>query len=326
MTPSVQILTGDCRGVLPTLPSESVQCCVTSPPYWGLRDYGHADQIGREPTPDIYVETMRAVFSEVWRVLKKDGTLWLNLGDCYASAWSVAGDKGRPIGAGSLANGKRAARPNRLVGGLKEKDLIGIPWRVAFALQADGWFLRSDIVWNKPAVMPESVTDRPTRSHEFVFLFAKSSQYYYDHEAIKEPCAEASIERAEYGWNGRTADSKGALTVGARSGSTFHKIKSGEADMSALCPAMRNKRDVWTIPPASYRDAHFATYPPDLVKPCVMAGTKAGDTVLDPFGGSGTTGEVALDLGRSVILIELNPEYVSLIERRTNITPGMALV
>jgi DNA modification methylase len=333
----IQVLQGDCRTVLPLLESESVQCCVTSPPYWGLRDYGHADQIGQEPTPDAYVQTMVRVFAEVRRVLKEDGTCWLNLGDSYASAWSVAGGNGRPVGAGSLENGNRAARPNRLVGGLKEKDLIGIPWRVALALQADGWYLRSDIIWAKKNCMPESVTDRPTRSHEYIFLLTKSPRYFYDADAIKEPCIYPEDLRRPYApgqvderGDGHARREKQPIrkTDKQRGHSRRHdgfNERWDHMDREEQCTGMRNKRDVWTVAPAQYPEAHFATYPPELIKPCILAGTKAGDMVLDPFGGSGTTGEVALELGRRATLIELNPEYVPLIHRRTNVTPGLAL-
>lgn len=292
------IINGDCRFALKTLPDESVNCCVTSPPYWGLRNYGHAEQIGQEETPQAFVETMCKVFAEVRRVLRKDGTCWLNLGDSYASAWSVPGGNGRPVGAGSLANGKRADRPNRLVGGLKEKDLVGIPWRVALALQAEGWYLRSDIIWAKANCMPESVTDRPTRSHEYLFLLTKSPRYYYDHEAIKEPCI-YDIEK---------------------------RIGQPNFDNKAeQCTGMRNKRDVWTVAPANYPDAHFATYPPALITPCILAGCPVGGLVLDPFGGSGTTGMVALELGRRAVLVELNPDYTKLINARCATTPGLPL-
>ncbi len=285
MRDNLTIIQGDCRTALRDMPSESVNCCVTSPPYWGLRDYGHADQIGQEKTPQEFVETMRQVFSEVRRVLRKDGTCWLNLGDSYStgsSGQNFLDPKGERPGGGRLKEaGGYGHTGRKKIPGLKSKDLIGIPWRVALALQADGWWLRSDIIWAKPNSMPESVTDRPTRSHEYLFLLTKSERYHYDHEAIKEPMA---------GGDG-----------------------------------LRNKRDVWTMPTASYSDAHFATYPPDLIKPCILAGCPVGGTVLDPFGGSGTTGMVALELGRKAILIELNPEYAKLAEGRCFVTPGLAI-
>lgn len=309
------ILTGDCRTVLPTLADKSIQCCVTSPPYWGLRNYGHADQIGLEPTPQAYVETMRSVFSEVRRVLRDDGTLWLNLGDCYSgSGKGVKWD------------------------GLKPKDLLGIPWRVAFALQEDGWYLRSDIIWHKPNPMPESVTDRPTRSHEYIFLLTKSAKYYYDAAAIRNPPSPDLIKQVEEGYNGNAVKdylksnvqdasaTKSRIINGARKRIDKQRghgrRHAGFNDKwDALTPAEQsllgsNKRDVWTVAPANYREAHFATFPPDLIRPCILAGSKPGDTVLDPFGGSGTTGMVALKLDRKAVLIELNSDYLKLCEKR----------
>jgi DNA modification methylase len=326
-------------------------------------------QLGLEKTPDEYVANMVAVFREVKRVLKNDGTLWLNLGDSYASDWPC--NRRSVVGAGSLPNGKRAARPPRLGGVLKPKDLVGIPWRVAFALQADGWWLRSDIIWAKQNCMPESVTDRPTKSHEYIFLLTKNQRYYYDAEAIKEPASESMLngnrphgvvrdrifnydsKEKEMRLNGirprslnakqRTDSRGGAFFKNAedyagkngktpvhknskqRGHSPRHEGNLDDGTKSEQCSGMRNKRDVWTVATAPYSEAHFATFPPDLIKPCVLAGTKVGDTVLDPFAGSGTTGEVALELGRSAILIELNPKYISMIKRRCDITPGLAL-
>lgn len=328
---SLDVRVGDCRELLREIPDESVQCCVTSPPYWGLRDYGHAGQIGQESTPEAFVQAMVEVFREVRRVLKPDGTLWMNLGDSYYGA-GQRGDQfntkaPQPKWAGK-ANAERGHRRGTAspVHGLKFKDMTGMPWRVAIAMQqpdceceacntfshsslwlpvppsicdfedgvkvcpncshwgkpksqSNGWYLRSDIIWHKPNPMPESVTDRPTKSHEYIFLLTKSESYYYDHEAIKEATA-------------------------------------GES---------RNKRSVWSVPTAPYAGAHFATYPPDLIKPCIMAGTKCGDVVLDPFGGSGTTGQVAIELGRRAILLELNPDYAKIIHRRTSVTMGLAL-
>jgi DNA modification methylase len=348
MTPGVRLLTGDCRAILPTLPAASVHCVVTSPPYWGLRDYGVAGQIGLEASYTDYIETMRAVFAEVRRVLRADGTLWLNYGDSYAT--SVNGRSAADTKA--LGNDNRTFRdkPFSTIGnGLKPKDLVGMPWRVAFALQADGWYLRSDIIWSKPNPMPESVIDRPTKAHEYVFLMSKSERYFYDAEAIAEPT--------------------------------------------------RTKRTVWEIPTAPFPEAHFATFPPALIEPCILAGcphkacakcgapwvsvqerslngetvvvrgnsrharkadgsplagcnalednprdlirgsfhAKGGvierkrvglspscscnaatvpGTVLDPFGGAGTTGLVADRLGRNAILIELSPAYAAMAEKR----------
>jgi DNA modification methylase len=337
---NVTIKNGDCRTVLKELPSESVQCVVTSPPYWGLRDYGHADQIGLEPTPQAYVETMRQVFAEVWRVLRDDGTVWLNLGDSYARMQenNVPQSKNRecvpPSGTGRIKNA-----------GLKPKDLVGIPWRVAFALQADGWYLRSDIIWHKPNPMPESVTDRCTKSHEYIFMLTKSAKYYFDAEAIMEPAAygeQHANKTTSWGPNGKMADNgigksnrekyefKGdnhtchnsACTPGQTPQGKALKRMSGESDEVYF---VRNKRDVWTVQTAPCKEAHFATFPPDLIKPRILAGTKPDDVVLDPFGGSGTTGMVALELGRQAILIELNPEYAKLCDERCATTPGLAL-
>jgi DNA modification methylase len=310
---------GDARDVLPTLDAASVQCVITSPPYWGLRDYGIDNQIGLESTPDDYVQTMVEVFREVRRVLRDDGTLWLNLGDSYAGS-----GKGQ-MGDGS-ASDRRGAKQSTSIGtlsgglptnfsNLKPKDLVGIPWRVAFALQADGWYLRSDIVWAKGvsfcpdysgSVMPESVTDRPTKSHEYLFLLTKSARYYYDADAVREPVSEVSIKRAEYGWNYDRPSAKAGPDG-------IHTEKMG----SRFVPLNgRNLRSVWTINPQPYSEAHFATFPTALVEPCVKAGSKKGDTVLDPFAGSGTTGLVAGKLGREFIGIELNADYIRLANDR----------
>lgn len=435
----VNIINGDCRTVLKELAPESIQCVVTSPPYWGLRNYGHAEQIGQEETPQAYVETLRQLFAEVWRVLRDDGTLWLNLGDSY----SGSGKGGNPghsphikqrTNSGSLS--VRGVKRN----GLKPKDLIGVPWLVAFALQSDGWYLRSDIIWHKPNPMPESVTDRPTRSHEYIFLLTKSERYYYNHEAIKEPCI---YDLAGTGTEARKARQKEcakSLPTAERHGIRPPKVDKqrghsrrhdgfndrwDQMEKAEQCTGMRNKRDVWNVAPANYPEAHFATYPPDLIKPCILAGTRpAGkrcdcaetirtptgsgaiddptpqtgrpitkreqrsdaaqmavsahrgeieamcgpafahyirtdesgarplpedvrsdllargwitppspcdcpvfpaDVVLDPFGGSGTTGMVALELGRRAVLVELNPEYTKLCDERCTTTRGLPL-
>jgi DNA modification methylase len=270
--------TGNCLDILPTMEAGSINCCVTSPPYFGLRDYGNDEQIGLEETPEAFVESMVNVFREVKRVLADDGTLWLNLGDSYASNQS-SGDRVSKYSDKQSTNAGKLGGKQRVPEGLKSKDLIGIPWRVALALQADGWYLRQDIIWSKPNPMPESVTDRCTKAHEYIFLLSKKPKYYYDHEAVKE---EAQNE---------------------------------------LEPT-RNKRSVWEVTTKPYSGAHFATFPPDLIKPCILAGCPAGGTVLDPFGGSGTTGMVALELGRSAEMIELNPDYVDIINERTHVTPG----
>jgi DNA modification methylase len=295
------ILVGDCREEMRTLPEQSVQTIVTSPPYWGLRDYGHEAQLGVEQTPEAYVAAMVEVFREARRVLRDDGTLWLNLGDSYAgSGKGPAGNLGKEHNERHMEHKHSAIVPD----GLKPKDLVGIPWRVAFALQADGWFLRSSIVWAKPNPMPESVTDRPTKSHEMLFLLAKSHQYFYDHEAIKEPV------KQDWGTRDRWAGK-------------YHNKGTGYTPHSGLEKSYEraNRRDVWTIPTAPYRGAHFAVMPPDLVEPCVLAGSPEGGVVLDPFGGTGTTAMVANRLGRKAILIELNPDYVKQIAERTSQAP-----
>jgi site-specific DNA-methyltransferase (adenine-specific) len=280
----------------------SVQTCVTSPPYFGLRDYGQDRQIGLEPTPDEFVAAMVEVFREVHRVLADDGTLWLNLGDTYASAWVC--NRRNVVGSGSMENGKRENRPNRLVNGLKEKDLIGIPWRVAFALQADGWYLRQDIIWHKPNPMPESVTDRCTKAHEYVFMFSKKPKYYFDHEAIKEPLAPSSVARLA---QPTLAQQTGSTRVPGKTNGNMKAVGNGET---------RNRRSVWTVTTKPYKGAHFATFPPELIEPCVLAGSRPGGIVLDPFGGSGTTAGVALKHGRKAVLCELNPEYAALVPDR----------
>ena len=373
-----EILVGDVLAGLRAMPDASVQCVVTSPPYWGLRDYGVEGQIGLEPTPDGYVERMVGVFREVRRVLRDDGVLWLNLGDSYASAWACG--RRNVVGSGSLEDGKRDARPNQLVNGLKEKDLVGIPWRVAFALQADGWYLRSDIIWSKPNSMPESVTDRPTKSHEYVFLLTKQPRYFYDADAIHGPTNSDRVR-----------------------GPALHPSKDTNGN-DGLCRRpigeWRNRRSVWEVATQPTPEAHFATMPEALVEPCIKAGTSergccpvcgapwrrvtereedaglarsaggkadeqpetdrakrlgqrrnaaraaggnhtnpfggrvtarweptctcsAGDpipcVVLDPFGGSGTVAKVARDLGRSSVMIELNPAYVGIMKKRLRV-------
>lgn len=304
---STNIFVGDCLKILESLPEGCFDCCVTSPPYFGLRDYGHAGQIGLEQTPDEYVTRLVEVFREVRRVLRDDGTLWLNLGDSYARAGGWSNNNGLD----GVATRQESNRPmsnvptldgglsQKLVPGLKQKDLIGIPWRVAFALQADGWYLRQDIIWSKPNPMPESVTDRCTKAHEYIFLLSKSARYYYDSEAVKEDAV------------------KGA------SGSTFNTGKTAEHQLNRSSDAprvedgKRNRRSVWTVTPKPYKGAHFATYPPDLIEPCILAGSRVGGLVLDPFGGSGTTGQVATQHGRYAILCEINPEYAELARQRT---------
>lgn len=278
----------------------SVDCCVTSPPYYGLRDYGVSGQIGLEGSPQEYIDRLRAVFREVRRVLKDDGTLWLNIGDSYAGSWK---------GGGSHNGQSKAVVNSTSWGECKAKDLIGIPWMLAFALRDDGWYLRQDIVWAKPNPMPESVTDRCTKSHEYVFLFSKQPHYRYDAEAIKED-AVADPSRA---------DVKRGCFSGKRH--AHSDIKHISESFRAI-RQKRNKRDVWTIATKPFSGAHFAVFPEELIKPCILAGCPMGGVVLDPFGGSGTTAKVALELGRHFDLIELNPEYCKMADDR--ISPILA--
>lgn len=295
--PDATILVGDTRQCLAEVPDASVQSCVTSPPYWGLRDYGHDGQIGLEHTPDQYVEQMVSVFREVRRTLKHDGTLWLNLGDSYAGNNSRASNNGR-AGFGT----KREGVFTKSGEGLKDKDLVGIPWRVAFALQADGWWLRQDIIWHKPNPMPESVTDRCTKAHEYLFLLSKSDRYKFDHHAIQEPAK----------WSQDARAGKGRLTYdGKRQG----EQGTGQEAFVTI-KEMRNRRSVWTIPTRPFRGAHFAVMPEALVEPCILAGSQPGDMILDPFTGSGTVACVALRHDRQFIGTELNPEYVDIARQR----------
>ena len=313
-----RIIPGDCIEGLRTLPHASVHCCVTSPPYWGLRDYGHDGQIGLEATPDAYVARMVEVFREVRRVLRDDGTLWLNLGDSYCGGGGYApdapcnqrraeGESWGAMNAFSVREGeaRKKARPGYTPPGLKAKDLVGIPWRVAFALQADGWWLRQDIIWAKPNPMPESVRDRCTKAHEYVFLLTKSERYFYDAEAVKEAFAD---ERQGNPGNYKNGYSGGA---GRNDGDT--KGRAWNEDGKATG---RNRRSVWTVTTKPYSGAHFAVMPPDLVEPCIKAGCPEGGTVLDPFAGSGTTLAVAAELGRNAIGCEINPDYITLAEQR----------
>lgn len=293
----VKIYCGDAVDVLTTLPPERVHCCVTSPPYFQLRDYGVEGQIGVEESPERYIARLVAVFREVRRVLRPDGTFWLNIGDSYAGGKrgrADSGDAGR-FG-GPVLEATRRAIPE----GLKPKDLIGIPWRLALALQADGWCLRSEIIWHKPNPMPESVKDRPTKTHEQIFLLTKSQRYFYDADAIKEPTQ-------DYGSSDRGHNKK--------NGATGQAPDSGfKSENYAECG--RNKRSVWKITPKPFKGAHFAVFPPELPETCILAGTPEGGIVLDPFNGSGTTGIVAVKHGRSYVGIELNPDYVEISKRR----------
>ena len=288
---------GDCRETMRKWASQGVkaQTCVTSPPYYGLRDYGHEGQIGLEETPEQYISAMVEVFRCVWDVLEDDGTLWINIGDSYAGNNSRASNNGR-AGFGNA----REKVVNRTGEGLKTKDLIGIPWMLAFALRADGWYLRQDIIWHKPNPMPESVQDRCTKGHEYIFLMSKSQKYYYDHEAIKEPVKED--------WGTRD-----------RANGKYHNEGTGLQPHSGLEKSyeMANKRSVWSVPVKPYTGAHFAVFPSELIEPCILAGAPLGGIVLDPFMGSGTTAQVSQDLGRQYIGCELNPAYEKLQNKRT---------
>jgi DNA modification methylase len=308
---TVEILIGDCRDMLATLPDSSVHCVVTSPPYFGLRDYGHEGQIGLEPTPDEFVAAMVEVFRHVRRVLRDDGTLWLNLGDSYCSTDKWGGGKNGNTGKNTIAEDGsvpswacRAKRPK--MDGFKPKDRLMIPARAAIALQADGWWLRDEIVWHKPNAMPSSVNDRTTPAHEMLYLLTKSSRYHFDHEAIKEDAVTGSDPRNVAGREvARKRD------VGGR-GDGFTTVMSpvwGE-------DGKRNRRSVWTVTTKPFKGAHFATFPSDLIEPCILAGCPIGGTVLDPFGGAGTTGLVAQAHGRNAILCELNPEYAQMARDR----------
>ena len=382
---TIRLLCGDALEQLRLLEDESVQCCITSPPYWGLRDYGTGQweggdpshehvgmttrtvsggegkqytnvgsnrvysgdcvcgarridaQLGLERTPDEYVAKLVEVFREVRRVLRGDGTLWLNLGDCYHS-----GDRGgyrkdshrwENSHMQAMAHGTHmeAVSPNRLPQvGLKDKDLVGIPWRVAFALQADGWWLRSDIIWSKSNPMPESVTDRPTKAHEYLFLLTKSARYYFDAETIKEPATPQHPAALSFRRETKEAEVPGQVhrqhrlqrkpagwDTGAGAHGTVHRDgRAQEIEYTETTATTRNRRTVWTIPTQPFPEAHFATFPEALVEPCIAAGSRPGDTVLDPFAGSGTVGVVALRAGRDFIGIDLSPRYVEMARRR----------
>jgi DNA modification methylase len=366
------ILQGDVLDRLRELDSESVHCVVTSPPYWGLRDYGtgswdggesdcdhvaaeyrlgknlrnssvstrggaikiaevaarqfgqecgkcgatrNDQQLGLEPTPAEYVAKMAGIFQEVRRVLRKDGTAWVNMGDSYANDGKWGGETGGKQFYLGEENRKRVGREKRNTG-LKPKDLIGIPWRLAFALQADGWWLRQDIIWAKPNPMPESVTDRCTKAHEYIFLLSKSERYYYDADAIREDCiAGYRITPNAEAMVGRNAAS---TAMWRNVGDSRNAVQRGQdqTDSSRDLEWKRNKRSVWTVATQAYPEAHFATFPEELIVPCILAGCPIGGTVLDPFSGSGTTGVVALRYHRNYIGIELNPQYVALSEQR----------
>jgi DNA modification methylase len=307
MIDSNRIVQGDALEVLKTFPSDCVQCVVTSPPYYGLRDYQVDGQIGLESTPVDYVQKLVEVFREVRRVLRPDGTLWLNLGDSYTShnAKQVK-PSGRTVGHVGMTKGTPVRPP--IVPHLGAKQLLGIPWRVAIALQDDGWYLRSDIIWSKPNPMPESVTDRPTKSHEYVFLLSKNERYFYDADSIREP------HSLEVRLNGRSPNFAPHQWI--PDGDKFGNHNRSGGDGVGYHPQGRNKRSVWSIATHPYSEAHFATMPTKLVEPCILAGSRPGDIVLDPFCGAGTVPLVALQYHRRYLGVELNPEYISLIEKR----------
>lgn len=332
------IHTGDCLDYLRNLPEASVDCCVTSPPYYGLRDYGVAGQIGLEETPEVFIERLVAVFREVRRILKPDGTLWVNIGDSYAGGsgrWG--GDKNmskkQTSSAGSLSQIPVAKKWQHDT--IKPKDLIGIPWMLAFALRADGWCLRQDIIWSKPNPMPESVSDRCTKAHEYIFLLSKSPRYHFDNDAIKEQSRGWNGSRFEDGKNlinhpnvGKNRQKKptGWEDTGQGGHGSFHRDgRAKEIEYTNGIPEKKSKRSVWTVAPNPFKEAHFATFPEDLIVPCILAGCREGGVVLDPFMGAGTTAIVARKLNRHFAGCDLNPEYVAIAEKRLKNEIGLFL-
>jgi DNA modification methylase len=302
---------GDCRETMRRWAADGikVQTCVTSPPYFGLRDYGHEGQIGLEQTPEQYIAAMVDVFRCVRDLLADDGTLWLNIGDSYAGS-----GKGRNADGSHQEGGKQGTNKGTIVGSLiktespncKPKDLIGIPWMLAFALRADGWYLRQDIIWHKPNPMPESVRDRCTKAHEYIFLLSKSDRYFFESEAMKEPATKPPGSNGNFG--NKNATARGVV-----------KLTGNMADgVKYLTKETRNRRSVWTVATRPYKGAHFATFPPALIEPCILAGSRPGDIVLDPFMGSGTTAAVAIQHGRQYLGCELNPDYEILQQERLN--------
>ena len=312
----MQIITGEALEKLRQLPDCCCSTCVTSPPYYGLRGYGTDGQIGLEGTPDEYVDKLVEIFGEVRRALRDDGTLWLNIGDSYANDGKWGGSSGGKHA--KALHGKTGIGRRKQHTGLKPKDLIGIPWLLAFALRADGWYLRADIIWQKPNAMPESVKDRPTRAHEYIFLLSKSARYFYDAEAIREPAIGfpgSQNPNARRRGNTKTFRGGNAYTHDRAA----ENSASVERESHGLVPnktGKRNRRTVWTIATRPYKGAHFATFPEELVRPCILAGSRPGDIVLDPFCGSGTTGAVATQEGRDFIGIEINPDYCEMSRQR----------
>lgn len=317
-----KIYQGDSSEIIREWPDAFVNCCVTSPPYWGLRDYGMPGQLGLEKTPDEYISKLVLVFRDIRRVLRNDATLWLNIGDSYAS--SGRGSAG-PSDKQSSNRGTRSNIFGSIPKGMKAKDLVGIPWMLAFALRSDGWYLRQDIIWAKPNPMPESVTDRCTKSHEYLFMLSKSARYFYDQEAIKE--SGSIVSKMPDGWDTGPGAHGAYHRNGREKGKTDKQRGHGRRhggfndrwdlmSKEEQCSAMRNKRDVWTISTQCFSEAHFATFPEKLIEPCIMAGVPEQGIVLDPFMGSGTTALVATRLGRKFIGTELNPEYINIAETR----------
>lgn len=336
-----KIYNQDCIEGLKGLTDGSVNCCITSPPYYGLRDYSVDGQIGLEKTPEEYIDKMVAVFNEVKRVLKKEGTLWLNIGDSYCASRTGSGDQASSTLQGGKSNQVEAGkRPNKRPGnGLKAKDLIGIPWMLAFALRSDGWYLRQDIIWHKPNPMPESVTDRCTKSHEYIFLLSKSAKYYYDQDAIKQLIQDSSVKRLLQNIEnqngservpGKTNGNMKAVIKGYKHRGEGDKKLSGhsgnfDSNGVLIGDGKANKRSVWTVNTMPYSEAHFATFPEDLIVDCIKAGCPEDGIILDPFMGAGTTGLVARKLHRNFIGFELNPEYIRIAERRLKNELGMFL-
>lgn len=356
-----QIILQDCISGLKELPENSIDCCVTSPPYFGLRDYGTDEQIGLEETPEAFVSKLVEVFTEVRRILKPEGTLWLNLGDSYSGSGKGIGDTTGDKWKQGTNKGSRKGNFIKVNTGLKNKDLIGIPWMVAFALRSSGWYLRQDIIWNKPNPMPESVTDRCTKAHEYIFLLSKSAKYYYDYEAIKTPVKDSTVQRMMQ----QIEDQKGSDRVPGKSNGRMKAVGPGrtprpgvdtrggnqgsaagikayahrgagdkkltghsgnfDAEGNLIGDGMANKKSVWTVTTKPFKEAHFATYPQELIYDCIKAGCPEGGIVLDPFMGAGTTAVVAKKLNRNYIGFELNPEYKEIAEKRLFNEIGMFL-
>ncbi len=332
-----KILLGDCLEILKSISDNSIDCCVTSPPYYGLRDYGHSYQIGLEETPELYVQKLVEVFREVKRALKPEGTLWLNLGDSYAGSGKGTGGDYELSKKQHSNKGSNYQKDSKIKikfnDGCKPKDLIGIPWMVAFALRADGWWLRQDIIWHKPNPMPESVTDRCTKSHEYIFLMSKSAKYYYDAEAIKTDISDTTIKRLmqDTRWQNGSDRVPGKINGNMKAvgelrkgynhrGTGDKKLASHSGnyaeDGSIIGEGMANKKSVWTVTTKPFKEAHFATFPQDLIVDCIKAGCPENGIVLDPFIGAGTTGLVANKLNRNYLGIELNPKYIRIAEKR----------